>query len=119
MTKKVVALLDDSGLLVGYKTVKKPQATDVVVPADCDLPTDNTYRWDKLAGQFIPLGHGHGKPVVPPLTTEMVMRRLIELVPSAGEDLALMEWGNWYDTNLRRADEERLTRLRRLMGRTS
>ena len=110
MTERVkVALLDDNSLLVGYRTVENPQATDVTVPVDCDLPADGTYRWDAPTAQFIPLGHGHGKPVLSPLTTEMALRRLIELTPGADGDPTLRGWADWYDTLLRRTGEERST----------
>ena len=54
-----VALLDDSGMLKGFRVVSKPKAVQtaaqVPVPDDCDL-VPGRYRWDADRGAFLPTG---------------------------------------------------------------
>ena len=71
-----IAILDDDGRLVGYKTKKKPAESDVVVPDDCDLPADGTYKWHEEA--FWPVGKGHGKPSRPPIPDHHVLYLIVK-----------------------------------------
>lgn len=106
-----IAVLDDRLRLVGYKKLtngKKVQAGDVVVPDDCDLPPDGTYKWIKpegLEGSFVPLGHGFGKPMRPPVSDVHVLYLLAKNMENPPAEVT--DWTTWYETNLQSAQEER------------
>lgn len=96
-----VAILDDMGRLIGYKTKKKPAEADVVVDDECDLPADGSYKWHE--GTFWPVGKGHGKPERPPISDHRVIyilvKQLWDDMPQEARD-----WAEWYDANIKRGD---------------
>ncbi len=111
MTKgKLIAVLDERDYLVGYKRKLKPGLLDVVVPDNCDLPANGTYKWD--GKRFWPLGHGF-PPVVtrPPATNDEVLLEIVEgLGKKAGEKA--LAWADWYRLNLKKREEEMSKRHR-------
>lgn len=89
-----VAILDDAGLLIGAKEVKKLKAGDV----ECgDLPTDGSYRFKE--GQFIHKAHGKGKPTNPGVTPYKALYLLIRSI-ERGEPMPqeCSDWATWYET---------------------
>jgi len=54
MAKQKIAVLDENGVLVGFKQVSVCCTDDLEVPEDCDL-RPGKYRWDEVAGSFVPL----------------------------------------------------------------
>lgn len=94
-----VARLDDKNRLIGYRRVAKKGKNHIVVPTNCDLPTDGSYRWDGKC--FVPRGHGYGQPSRPPIMFDyavyLMMKALIreKLLPAECE--AYVEW---YQKNL-------------------
>lgn len=113
MTKdkgRLIAVLDAQNYLVGYKRKLKPGTLDVVVPDDCDLPPNATYKWD--GKRFVPLGHGF-PPVVtrPPATMDEVILEVIDgLGKKAGPKA--VAWAEWYRLNLLKREEEMSRRHR-------
>lgn len=126
MAEKNIAVLDESMRLVGYRR-GEPGRQDVVVPDDCDLPTNGLYVWDAGAKQFRPLGHGHPKiSARPPISTERAIARLIEAMAkietatgAAILSADLKEWLDWYQEHLNGREEEAYVarRIRRGEGR--
>ncbi len=107
---KLIAVLDEKNYLVGYKRKMKPGPLDVVVPDNCDLPANSTYKWD--GKRFHPLGFDF-PPVVtrPPATHDEVMLEIIEgLGKKAGEKARA--WADWYRLNLKKREEEMSRRHR-------
>ncbi len=107
---KLIAVLDARQYLVGYKRKVKPGPLDVIVPDDCDLPTNGTYKWD--GKRFMPLGHGF-PPVVtrPPATTDEV---ILEIIAGMGNKAGpkARAWADWYRLNLLKREEEMSRRHR-------
>ncbi len=107
---KLIAVLDTRNYLCGYKRKIRPGPLDVVVPDNCDLPTNSTYKWD--GKRFVPLGHGF-PPVVtrPPATADEVIFEIVdELGKRAGPKATA--WANWYRINLLKREEEMSKRHR-------
>lgn len=104
MMSKTVAILDEKKRLVGYKRKVKIGPLDVVVPDNCDLPTNGIYKWD--GNRFVPLGHGF-PPVVarPPATMDEVM---LEIIDGLGKKTGpkAIAWAEWYRQNLLQREEE-------------
>ena len=88
-----VAVLDEINRLVGYKTKKKPSATDIIVPEDCDLPADATYHWLPDEETFFPVGRGLGKPDRPPIPEH----RALYLIANTLRDRMPQEVLDWLD----------------------
>ena len=107
---KLIAVLDARNYLTGYKRKKTPGPLDVVVPDNCDLPANGTYKWD--GRKFVPLGHGF-PPVVtrPPVTSDEVMLEIIEAMGLKARPKA-EAWAEWYRTNLLKREEEMSKRHR-------
>ncbi len=107
---KLVAVLDRKMYLVGYKRMTRPGPLDVVVPDNCDLPTNGTYKWS--GKMFIPLGHGFA-PIVsrPPATMDEVMLETIEAMGTKAGPKA-RAWADWYRLNLLKREEEMSRRHR-------
>lgn len=94
-TKKIrVAILDKSGRLVGEKMVVGRLLTGEIEAGD--LPIDGSYKW--TGTEFIPLGHGHGKPSNPPVTMAhavyLMMRAMVNGQPIPQE---CADWCAWYE----------------------
>ncbi len=100
-----VARLNEGKYLVGYRQVKKVNESHVVVPDNCDLPVDGSYRWD--GERFIPRGHGYGKPSSPPMSADyamfLTMRALLNDKPIPPE---VQLYVTWYEENLAKRNEE-------------
>jgi hypothetical protein len=107
---KTIAVLDQKRRLVGYKRQVKVGPLDVVVPDNCDLPANGTYKWD--GKRFVPLGHGFA-PVVtrPPATIDEVMLEIIEGQGRKAGPKATA-WADWYRVNLLKREEEMSLRHR-------
>lgn len=107
--KTRVGVLDSSGVLIGYTRVDKPAPDHVVVPEDCDLPADGRYKWD--GAKFVPLGHGFGKPLPPPVPLEhalyLTMKALLE-DPNVNLPHEVEQYCDWYDRVLRARNEEQI-----------
>ena len=107
---KLIAVLDERRYLTGYKRKLKPGPLDVVVPDNCDLPANSTYKWD--GKRFHPLGFDF-PPVVtrPPATVDEVLFEIVGgLGKRAGEKA--LAWSEWYALNLKRREEEMSLRHR-------
>ncbi len=100
-----IARLDKDGFLIGYTQIKKATKKHVVVPENCDLPVDGSYRWNGKT--FIPRGHGYGKPARPPVASDYAMFLMMKAI-LAGTDLPAecREWVAWYKKNLAKRNEE-------------
>ena len=107
MKKTLVAVLDDRSRYIGTKLKAKPTQDDFLLPNGCDLPTDGSY---KLVGNaFVPLGHGFGKPMRAPVSTEAVLNSLIQAMTDLAPDAVPHEarvWAEWYQKNLKAREDE-------------
>lgn len=103
MADYLVAKLDAKRCLVGTTRKAKPGKADVVLPENCDLALDGSYKWD--GKKFVPLGHGFGPVVDMPVTTEAA---LYALIASRGFEVAdeASEWAAWYEKHLKARDAE-------------
>ena len=110
MTTVLVAGLNSKGWLIGKKRKRKISDDDVVLPDDCDLPTNGTYKW--TGSKFEPLGHGF-PPIVsrPPVTEAQALFAVIEKLGGNCPPNA-RAWADWYDANLRAREEEMSLRHR-------
>lgn len=91
-----VAELDEHGVLVGARTVKRLHASHI----ECgDLPADGRYRWDGRT--FIPLGFGKGKPDRAPIDRDRVMFYLVDAL-TEGKPIPqeCRDWARWYKRNV-------------------
>lgn len=96
---KRIAILDDRGVLIGSRERDGLSDGDVEIG---DLPANGTYRLER--GQFLPVGHGYGKPASPPVSKSRALYLMIrELenqeganVPQECKDYATWfeKWGN-------------------------
>lgn len=96
---KRIGILDDKGVLIGERLRDNVTDGDVEIG---DLPANGTYRLQD--GQFLPVGHGYGKPTSPPVTPYRALYLMIkELenreeynVPQECKDYATWfeKWGN-------------------------
>lgn len=116
--KVLVAVLDNEQKLVGMTKIDEPanRPSDLVfLPDECDLPTDGTYKYDWENAQFVPLGHGFGKPEKQPVADSRVMYLLIKEMQADGKSHPeLTEWATWYEKTLSNRDAEmRMVHLRR------
>ncbi len=97
-----VAVLNTDNMLVGYLKKENAEEKDIIVPDDCDLQTDGTYRWNGKA--FQPLGFGHGKvQTKPPLPTDYVLYLVIQELVKEGylkDSNPCIEWFDWYTQNM-------------------
>lgn len=100
---KRIGVLDDTGRLIGDAVV----SLDTEGPLDPgDLPMDRTYKWDAVAGHYMPVGYGFPKPKGQPLwSMEYVLARLIETHPEPPAEA--LEWKKWFDENLRQREVEK------------
>ena len=76
---KLIAVFDANKRLVGTKKKARPGKDDVVLPDNCDLPTDGSYKW--ADGIFVPLGHGFGPVVAKPPISEAAVLGLFCRIP--------------------------------------
>ncbi len=108
---QLIAVLDANKRLVGTTKKARPGKDDVVLPDNCDLAVDGSYKWD--GKRFVPLGHGFG-PVVarPPISETAVLYLLIDAL---GDDAPHMArgWADWYAKNLKVREEEQAIRTRK------
>ncbi len=106
-----VAILDKNKRLTGFKSKSRPGKDDVVVPDNCDLETDGSYKWDGTC--FVPLGHGFG-PVVArsPISEAAVLYLLVDAL-GGGAPHQAREWADWYAENLKVREEEQAIRTRK------
>lgn len=106
---KVVAVLNDQNVLIG-STV----SVDGTGIEFGDLPTNGSYKWNPQTGSFIPLGHGFGKVKTrQPYENDLVLATIIEaLAKSPGFEVPFIasEWLTWYNSDMRRRDEEKAAR---------
>lgn len=107
MKKTLVAVLDGRGRLIGLKRKARPSPDDFLLPNGCDLPLDGSY---KLMGKcFVPLGHGFGKPMRPPVSVEAVLNSMIQALSDLAPDAVpheAQEWAEWYQKNLKVREDE-------------
>ena len=110
----LVAVLDDNGHLVGTRRGKS-DSDDVVLPDDCDLPLNGTYKWVEDQKCFLPLGTGFPRVATKPPVSET---QVLYLIASAiGEELLpkeVRDWMRWYETNLKKREEELQVRTRKM-----
>lgn len=108
---RVVAVLNDQNVLIGSTVVDDDSGVEFG-----DLPTNGSYKYDPKLKTFIPLGHGFGKVKTrQPYENDLVVATLIEAlakVPGFEVPHVASEWLNWYNTELRRRDEEKAARPR-------
>lgn len=106
MAMKRVGIHDATGLLIGSTSVDE-SAAEIAIG---DLPTNGKFKL--VDGRYIPIGHGFGKVKgVAPYSSEFVMARIIESLGLAAP-IESREWLDWYNTNMRKRDEE-LARAKR------
>lgn len=101
-----IAVLDTEDKLVGYEEVTRVEAEQVEVPADCDLPTDGSYKWMPWKA-FVPVGYGFTRiPSLAPHSLERVVYAICEVL---GQDapVEIREWRDWYRQHQKQRDEER------------
>ncbi len=105
-----IAKLDDKKRLVKYIRKEKAEQGEVVVPNDCDLPTDGTFIYRD--GAFNPAGHGHPKPTSPPISTDYVLYLMIDQYVRMGDAVPTEceAWHTWYKENLAGRNKEKLER---------
>ncbi|MEM9681623.1 MAG: hypothetical protein AAF942_00020 [Pseudomonadota bacterium] len=108
----IIGVLDDQQRLIEYRTVDddyKPNPREVPLPDGCDLPADGTYKWS--GQQFIPLGHGFGKPSKPPVPDIYAIYLTMKAVRDGGPvpEEALL-WMDWYEQTLKQQHEESVKR---------
>ena len=109
-----IAVLDDNGHLVGTRR-GKPSANDVILPDDCDLPTNGTYKWVSDQKCFLPLGTGFPRVAAKPPVSETQVLYL--LASAIGEELLpkeVQDWMRWYEKNLKKREEELQARARKM-----
>ncbi|HET8791811.1 MAG TPA: hypothetical protein VFM75_11440 [Modicisalibacter sp.] len=93
MSKVRVGVFNDAMVLTGEvkKEASKVSSKDIAIG---DLPANSTYRWQD--GQFIPVGHGYGKPRTPPVSADKALflglRAVHEGAPVPQECLDWMQW---------------------------
>lgn len=101
-TRVRVAVLDGEDRLIGYE-FRAPMKTDIVVSDDCDLPADGSYQYRRGSQSFMPLDHGHGKPMRAPAPDTYVLyhlcKRLHNDLPQECRD-----WCKWYEATLQERD---------------
>lgn len=106
MGKKTVAKLNANGVLIGSRSVDE----NVEGIEFGDLPTDGRYKWNATKSAFLPVGHDFGKvKTKQPHAEPYVMARLIETLaklPGYEVPFEAQEWLDWYNTEMRRRDEE-------------
>ncbi len=109
-----IAILNDKSYLIGFKKLgKKAQVPEgaVVVPDECDLATDGSYKWVPDQGCFLPLGHGFGKSERAPVPEVQVLYLLAMAMDNPPSEVSA--WAKWYEKNLKKAHEEMAERPRR------
>lgn len=107
MNKTLVAVLDGKGRYIGTKLKARPKPEDFLLPNGCDLPTDGSYKL--VDGCFVPLGHGFGKPMRPPFSSEAVLNSMIQAMTDLAPDAVpheAREWAKWYQQNLKVREDE-------------
>lgn len=104
---KTIAVLNDNNILVGFKKVVKAKKTDIEMPDDCDLDTNEKYRWDKESKSFIPRGMLYPKVRVPKTSQEtaifLLMNALVKGTPIPAE---CEEYVDWYAKNIKSREDE-------------
>lgn len=93
-----------AGRLTGLKELKKPKKGDIVVDDGIDLPLDGSYKWDRGAKCFVPLGHGFGRPKPCPVPDTLVLYRMAKAMDSPPQDV--LDWCSWYEGNLLERHQE-------------
>ena len=101
-----IAELDNNKVLFGFKIVNEAKDLDVVVPDNCDLPTDFKYKWNGTS--FVPLGSGSPRPKSAPISMHFAVYKLMEAVKVQGTKLSAETklWMKYYEENLLRTEEE-------------
>ena len=110
----LIAVLDKNGHLVGTRR-DEPNADDVVLPDDCDLPLNGTYKWMPDQKCFMPLGTGFPRVAAKPPVSETQVLYL--LASAIGEELLpkeVQDWMRWYEKNLKKREEELQARARKM-----
>lgn len=109
------AVLDGNYRLVGYRQTDRDSEFLIPVEDNCDLPEDGTYKWMKEEGCFMPLGHGFGKPKSAPVSSERVLYLITKTLIGrrANVPSEIKAWLDWYENNLKGADDERRERRKR------
>lgn len=90
-----VAVLNGEGRLIGVREVKKPGAGDIDAG---DLPADGSYKWNRAAGAFFPVGHGFGKPTPPGVDRDHAVYLLIRALTN-GQPIPqeCRDWCDWWE----------------------
>lgn len=107
--KTIAKFVDKFGkeVLSGFVKVKKPKASDIIIPDDCDLDTREKYYYDRAQKAFIPLGTSYGKPDRCEVTLEeaiyLLMDALLNEAPIPNE---VKKYVEWYKTNIQKRDIE-------------
>lgn len=109
-----VAMLNQHDCLIGYEHVAANKAEDrIVVPENCDLPVDGSYKWVGEQRCFLPVGAGFGKPKRPPVSPDyaifLTLRALVNDTPIPDE---VGEYVDWYDATLRERNQARTKKIR-------
>lgn len=104
---KMIAVLDSMKVLVGFEKVSKVKEGQVEVPIDCDLDTNEKYRYDEPTKSFIPRGMMVGKPPRCQVTQEsavfLLMKALVRGEPIPQE---CTDYVKWYEENIKKHEDE-------------
>lgn len=100
-----IAVLDAQLRLIGFTTKEVALKSDVVVPDECDLPVDGTYKWVEGHNAFLPLGHGFQRTRRPPIADTRVIYELAKLMLDKLPE-ECKAWVQWYEENMKRRHEE-------------
>lgn len=102
-----IAVLDKFNVLIGFTTVPRIRKGDVEVPFDCDLDTNEKYRYDEDTKSFIPRGMMVGKPprcqVPQELAIFLLMKALVRGEPIPQE---CADYVKWYEENIKKHEDE-------------
>lgn len=110
----LIAVLDDNGHLVGTRRGKS-SGDDIVLPDDCDLPLDGTYKWMSDRECFLPLGAGFPRVATkPPVSETQVLYLLANAVGEEHLPREVHDWMRWYESNLKKRNEELQIRTRKM-----
>lgn len=91
-----VGVFDSDNVLVGERAVKRMTSQHVAIG---DLPTNGRYKL--VDGQFVPVGHGFGKPETPPISMDRALFLTIRaLVGGLDLPAECRQWADWYEANL-------------------
>lgn len=104
---KWIAVLDKFDVLMGFEKVSKIKDSDIEVPENCDLDTNEKYRWDRNSKSFIPLGMLVGKPPRSRVSQEtaifLMMQAYVNGNPIPQE---CKEYVTWYRDNIKKHEDQ-------------